>query len=218
MADLILFAAGSSLVVDYVESARRAGWSIAAAVRNVAGLVFTSADIPVVEPASLPARLLDVPHIVPLFTPAHRQSAVRQAEALGFSVPATLIDPTSILPAGLAPGPGCYINAGCTLGAASQIGAFVVINRGCSIGHHASIGDFVSIGPGAVLAGQVTLGAGSVIGAGAVVLPEVTVGRNAVVGAGAVVTRDVPDQTMVVGNPARAMRSDIGGYKGLSVD
>ena len=44
------------------------------------------------------------------------------------------------------------------------------------------------------------------IGAGAIVLPGVTVGRGAVIGAGAVVTRDVPENTVVAGNPARILR------------
>jgi acetyltransferase-like isoleucine patch superfamily enzyme len=44
---------------------------------------------------------------------------------------------------------------------------------------------------------------GASIGAGAVILPGVTIGRWALVGAGAVVTRDVPDQGVVLGNPAR---------------
>ncbi|MFZ5761947.1 MAG: acyltransferase [Thermodesulfobacteriota bacterium] len=47
---------------------------------------------------------------------------------------------------------------------------------------------------------------GSWIGAGAIVLPGVCVGCNSVVGAGAVVTRDVPDRTVVAGNPARVLR------------
>lgn len=41
------------------------------------------------------------------------------------------------------------------------------------------------------------------IGERAVVLPNVTIGPNAIVGAGAVVTRDVPENTVVVGSPAR---------------
>ncbi len=44
------------------------------------------------------------------------------------------------------------------------------------------------------------------IGAGAIILPGVTIGENAVVGAGSVVTRDVPDNTVVVGNPAKPIR------------
>jgi acetyltransferase-like isoleucine patch superfamily enzyme len=45
------------------------------------------------------------------------------------------------------------------------------------------------------------------IGAGAIVLPNVTIGEGAVVGAGAVVTRDVPPFTVVVGVPAKVIRS-----------
>ena len=91
-------------------------------------------------------------------------------------------------------------------------------NRGAVIGHHVRLDDFVSIGPGVVTGGHVSVGRGSVVGTGAVILPEIAIGKNAVVGAGAVVTRDVPDQTMVVGNPARVMRDGVGGYRGMAVD
>jgi UDP-2-acetamido-3-amino-2,3-dideoxy-glucuronate N-acetyltransferase len=45
------------------------------------------------------------------------------------------------------------------------------------------------------------------IGAGAVILPGVTIGRHALIGAGSVVTKDVPDYAVVVGNPARVIRT-----------
>ena len=44
------------------------------------------------------------------------------------------------------------------------------------------------------------------IGAGAVILPGVTVGENAIVAAGAVVTKDVADNTVVAGIPAKYIR------------
>ena len=44
------------------------------------------------------------------------------------------------------------------------------------------------------------------IGAGVTILPGVTIGENAIVGAGAVVTKDVPANTIAVGNPARVVR------------
>jgi acetyltransferase-like isoleucine patch superfamily enzyme len=47
---------------------------------------------------------------------------------------------------------------------------------------------------------------GASIGSGATILANVTVGQNAIVGAGSVVTRDVPDNTIVAGNPARVLR------------
>ncbi|ORX53783.1 bacterial transferase hexapeptide repeat protein [Piromyces finnis] len=44
------------------------------------------------------------------------------------------------------------------------------------------------------------------IGAGATILPGVTIGENSVVGAGSVVTKDVEDNVIVAGNPARIIR------------
>lgn len=44
------------------------------------------------------------------------------------------------------------------------------------------------------------------IGAAAIILPGVTIGENAIVAAGAVVTKDVPDNMIVGGNPAREIR------------
>ena len=48
---------------------------------------------------------------------------------------------------------------------------------------------------------------GAWIGAGATILPGVCVGKYAIVGAGAVVTKDVPDCAVVVGNPARVVKT-----------
>lgn len=39
------------------------------------------------------------------------------------------------------------------------------------------------------------------------VLPGVTIGNNVTIGAGSVVTRDIPDNTLAVGNPCRVIKS-----------
>lgn len=54
---------------------------------------------------------------------------------------------------------------------------------------------------------KVTVGRGSLILIGAMILPGVRIGERAVVGAGSVVTKDVPDYTFVVGNPARPIKT-----------
>ncbi len=56
------------------------------------------------------------------------------------------------------------------------------------------------------VAAPVRIGSGSWLGTRALVLPGVTIGRRVLVGAGAVVTRDVPDNVLVAGNPARIVR------------
>ncbi len=53
--------------------------------------------------------------------------------------------------------------------------------------------------------GRIVIGDDAWIGTGVIVLPNVTIGRAAIVGAGAVVTRDVPDEAVVAGVPARVM-------------
>ncbi|PJG59199.1 sugar O-acetyltransferase [Aeromonas cavernicola] len=45
------------------------------------------------------------------------------------------------------------------------------------------------------------------IGGGAIICPGVTIGPRSVIGAGAVVTRDIPSDSLAVGNPARVIRT-----------
>ena len=49
---------------------------------------------------------------------------------------------------------------------------------------------------------------GAIIGSNATLFP-VVIGKNSVIGAGAVVTKDVPDNCVVVGNPARIIKKDV---------
>lgn len=58
----------------------------------------------------------------------------------------------------------------------------------------------------AVKEAPVRIGDGTWIGARAIILPGVTIGRRCLVAAGAVVSKDVPDDTLVAGNPARVVR------------
>ena len=54
---------------------------------------------------------------------------------------------------------------------------------------------------------KITIGENAFVAARAFILPGVTVGTRAVIGAGSVVTKDVPDHTVVAGNPARPIRT-----------
>src|SRR3990167_2614942 len=47
---------------------------------------------------------------------------------------------------------------------------------------------------------------GASVGSGATILSNVTIGENAIIGAGSVVTKDVPPNSIVVGNPAEIIR------------
>ena len=72
-----------------------------------------------------------------------------------------------------------------------------------SEGHPVSPNDRQSLVPG-----HIHIKRNAWIGAGATILPGVTIGENAVVAAGAVVSKDVPDNTIVGGVPAKTIKSN----------
>jgi sugar O-acyltransferase (sialic acid O-acetyltransferase NeuD family) len=173
---------------------------------------------PIVSREEIPADWLEVPVVIPLVTPGHRWSLEREARELGFGSFATVIDPTVITAETGVIGEGTIVLGGAMLGARSTLGRQVCLNRGVTVGHHSTLDDYSSLGPACILCGFVSVGVGAFVGAGAVLNPQVSIGANAVVASGAVVRRDVPEHTLVAGNPAVVMRDGIVGYNEVSVD
>lgn len=126
-------------------------------------------------------------------------------------------------------GEGCYIeppfhsNFG---GAHVHFGKFVYANFNltCVDDTHIYVGDCTMFGPNVTLATAghpilpelreklyqynmpITIGKNCWLGAGTIVLPGITIGDNVVIGAGSVVTKDLPSNTIAVGNPCHILR------------
>jgi sugar O-acyltransferase (sialic acid O-acetyltransferase NeuD family) len=115
--------------------------------------------------------------------------------------------PSAIIAESATVGAGTMICAGAIVNPGAIIGSNVILNTGCSIDHHNRIGDHVHIAPGVCTGGDVTVEAGVLVGIGAVVMPGRTIGAGSTVGAAALVQMDVPERTVVVGVPARPVRS-----------
>ncbi|HIQ66138.1 MAG TPA: sugar O-acetyltransferase [Candidatus Coproplasma stercoravium] len=99
-----------------------------------------------------------------------------------------------------------FINSGCCF----QDQGGIELGDGCLIGHQVVIAtlnhDLDPNKRGSMIPAKVTLGKNVWVGAHATILPGVKIGDNAVIAAGAVVSRDVPENTVVAGVPARVIK------------
>ena len=86
--------------------------------------------------------------------------------------------------------------------------------------YHITIGDNVILAPrvhvlahdssfglytGKTRAANVTIGNNVFVGAGSIILPGVHIGNRVIIGAGSIVTKDIPDNSVAAGNPARVI-------------
>lgn len=98
---------------------------------------------------------------------------------------------------------GSYFGANCVVGNGAVVGDFCIINTGSILEHDSRIGNFSHMAPGSVTGGHVTIGSRTLIGINASIRPGVVIGNNVLVGMGSVVTKDIPDNSVAYGNPAK---------------
>ncbi|MFW9994124.1 MAG: acetyltransferase [Candidatus Odinarchaeota archaeon] len=122
--------------------------------------------------------------------------------------PITIAHETAYIAPNSTIGTGSQIMAGAIICPEVKIGRECIINTKASIDHECILEDGVEVAPGATLCGLVHVGVNAWICAGATVLPRIKIGVNAIVGAGAVVTKDVPDNSTVLGVPARPFTTE----------
>lgn len=126
----------------------------------------------------------------------------------------------SVVLKGAVIGKNCNICAHTLIEGDVIVGNDVTVKSGVYLWDGLRVEDQVFIGPCATFANDkmprskqypeefltTVLKQGCSLGANCTILPGITIGRNAMVGAGAVVTTDVPDNAVVVGNPARIIK------------
>ena len=84
-----------------------------------------------------------------------------------------------------------------------SIGTGTLIHINSTIHHDCEIGEFCEISPSCNILGGVKMGNSCSIGTGSIILPKIKIGNNVIIGAGSVVTKNIPDNSVVKGIPAK---------------
>ena len=205
----VLFGVDSVFSAEVVETLNRLGYPVVAGIMTGEPEWDLQGMPPLFEESKIDRQLLSLSVAIPWTTPALRRDRWQRAKAAGFTRFDALIDPTAVVASTASIGEGVFLNAGVVVGAHAVLANSALINRNASIGHHTVLEEFVTIRPGATVTGRCRIGPGAVIGAGAAVGPSLRIGSNSVVGLGAGVLRDVPDNVLVAGTPAKVIRKIV---------
>lgn len=104
-------------------------------------------------------------------------------------------------------GTGLYIQENVVLQYDVNIKDHVSIHIGTLVGHETTIGECSFIAHGCSISGIVSIGNNVTFGVGVNVLPRIKIGDNCIIGGGTVIIKDIPANSVVVGNPARIIKT-----------
>lgn len=164
-------------------------------------------DVPVLGKIDDWPKFADSWFVVAIGPPRLRKSIVSRMESKCPVKFATLVHPGALYSDYVQFGEGSIVSQGCILTTQVFIGRHCLINIGCTISHDGLFGDFCTLAPHVTVSGNVTLGDGVELGAGAVLIEKLSLGSGSFAGAGAVVVKNVPENVLYVGVPARHIKN-----------
>ena len=159
--------------------------------------------IPVIGTIDDWVKYTDASFVVAMGSPRDRKKIVSRLKSKGAIDFATLVHPSVQMSEYVELGEGCIVTAGCILTTQVKLGCHTIVNLSSTIGHDVLIGDFCTLAPKVAVSGNVSLGEGVEIGTGAIIIPGISIGTDSTVGAGAVVTKNVEENVLAIGMPAR---------------
>lgn len=117
------------------------------------------------------------------------------------------ISPSASISAGVEVGKGVIIYPNASIEHEVFIGDFVTINQNTSVGHNCVLEDYVTLAPCVGLAGHTHCMERSEMGIGAKTIQNVVIGESAMVGGQSMVIADVEENSVVVGIPAKTLKT-----------
>ncbi len=119
----------------------------------------------------------------------------------------TIVHPSATVSKTATLGRGAVVFPSVTIASNASVGNHVIILSNSVINHDVSIGDYSCIASGVCISGGTTVGKAAYLGSNSSIIENLKVGDFSLVGMGSVVLDAVAENSVVVGNPARFLRS-----------
>ena len=119
---------------------------------------------------------------------------------------ATIISPKAYVSKYATIGKGTIVMHNAFVNAGAQIGQNCILNSGSHIEHDVIIGNHTHISTGAFINGDCKIGNEAFVGSNATISSQISIANNVIVGAGSVVVKNVLENQLVVGVPAKSMK------------
>lgn len=147
----------------------------------------------------------DAEIVISLGEPAYKVMLRQRVEDAGYKL-ANVIHPTAWISPSAVMGRGITLRAGVVINADSVVEDNVTIMEYSGTGHDSIICENAQIAGGVNMGGHCRIGKNTYIAMGVMIKENMTIGDDVVIGMGSVVCRDIPDNVIAMGNPARAMK------------
>lgn len=118
------------------------------------------------------------------------------------------IHPSAIVSPSAKIGEGTVVMAGAVINADAVIGKHCIVNTGATVDHDCVVEDYCHVAPGVHISGATHVGEGTWVGVGSSVIQCLNIGKNCMIGAGSVVVKDIPDNVMAFGCPAKVQHEN----------
>lgn len=147
----------------------------------------------------------DTKFVMAIGEPVYRRKLIDKIRERGYGFE-TLIHPNSYI------GLNSVVGAGTVVQKFACISCDVVVGECCflqpysAVGHDCRIKENCTLSTNAALSGDVEIGENTYIAVGVSVMQGICIGHDSVVGMGSVVVRDIPENVIAMGNPARPMK------------
>jgi sugar O-acyltransferase (sialic acid O-acetyltransferase NeuD family) len=148
--------------------------------------------------------------VIAVGEPKVRRTLREKVKNCGYGLQ-TLVHPTAFTGMDARLGEGVIVQFGCFVSCNTLIGENVLFQPNSSVGHDSTVGIDSVVSSYVGISGNCVIGERVYIGVSVAVKEHTAIGADSIVGMGSAVLRDIPENVIAIGSPARVMKNNEDG-------